>query len=204
MTRDKILTALSLVVAFGLTLAQPIKAEEPLADGYAVQAAHVHGQASLFVVLENQQLLIEFETPALNLVGFEHAPHDAQQRDKVESIRQQLATVPQLLSFSGGQCQLVTVDIDMGMMQQQDEHGEIHKGKDHNKTHEDHQEDHANHSDIQSSYRFDCQQPAALRAIDVTLLNRFPAIEALDVQWIVDGRQGGQTLSPARLRIELQ
>lgn len=203
MTSHKNLTAMTLLVAFGLTLSQSVKSEDHPADSYAAQAAHVHGQASLFVVLENQQLLIEFETPALNLVGFEHAPHDEQQWHKLEEVRQQLATVPQLFSFSGGQCQPVTVDIDMPMMQQ-DEHEETHNGNDHNKTHEGHQEIHADHSGIQTSYRFDCQQPAALRAIDVILLNRFPAIEALGVQWIVDGRQGGQTLSPAQLRIELQ
>ena len=45
--------------------------------------AHVHGAAQLTVAQEGTQVLLELESPAANIFGFEHPPSDAQQRTVV-------------------------------------------------------------------------------------------------------------------------
>ena len=45
-----------------------------------LQGAHVHGEAVLNVVQEGTNVFIEFESPAINLVGFEHAPINPEQK----------------------------------------------------------------------------------------------------------------------------
>jgi len=169
-------------------------------EDHHVQEAHVHGQASLFIVLEAKQLLVELESPAMNLLGFEHAPHTEEQRQLVKKTQQQLASVGQLFSFDGGQCQLLTADVEMASME--GDH-EGHREMAHDE-HGDHDESEAEHSDIEAEYVFNCLQPATLIAIDVTLFNQFPGVEELDAQWVVRAFQGGKTLNPENSRIELQ
>jgi Protein of unknown function (DUF2796) len=41
--------------------------------------AHEHGVAELNLALDGKELWIEFSSPAVNLVGFEHTPGNAEQ-----------------------------------------------------------------------------------------------------------------------------
>jgi Protein of unknown function (DUF2796) len=179
---------------------------EDYVDDLHVQETHVHGQASLFIVLEAKKLLVELESPAMNLLGFEHAPHTEEQRQLVKNIQQQLVSVGQLLSFDGGQCQLLTADVEMAAMENDHEESDHDVDHEHHneKTHGEHEDAEAQHSDIEAKYVFNCQQPATLMAIDVTLFNQFHGVEELTTQWVVRSFQGGKTLNPESSRIELQ
>lgn len=203
---------LSVAATFGLAgaafIASPAMAEDH-AEDYHVQESHVHGLASLFVVLEGRKLLVELESPAMSLVGFEHTPHNEAQHQQIEQTERQLAAVAKLFSFSGGQCQLLTADIDMAALEGDHEEGDHEAEHDghHEATHdehEEHKESEAEHSDVEAQYLFDCQQPETLMAINVVLFDVFPAVEELDAQWVVRSFQGGRTLNPESSRIELQ
>ena len=52
--------------------------------------AHEHGHGTLDIVVEGEELAIELRIPAVNVVGFEHAPRDEAER---EAIRKALAAV---------------------------------------------------------------------------------------------------------------
>ena len=49
--------------------------------------AHEHGHGALDIVVEGEELVMELRIPAVNVVGFEHAPGDDSER---EAIRQAL------------------------------------------------------------------------------------------------------------------
>ena len=53
-------------------------------------SAHVHGHAKLFVVLEGNVLELLFESPAINLLGFEHKPESDQQSAKFDQVLSEL------------------------------------------------------------------------------------------------------------------
>lgn len=161
------------------------------AEEYETQASHVHGVASLFIVQEGNELEVELTSPAMNLLGFEHSPGNEQQRRQVSRVSAQLHNVNQVVVFSGGQCQLLEVDIEMPAMD-----------VDHHTDHADHSE--SGHSDVEVEYEFSCQKPETITALEVKLFEQFPALEEVDVQWIVNGQQGGKTLSPSDSRLELQ
>ena len=48
-------------------------------------AWHVHGVGTLQLVLEENSLSVELRLPAINVVGFEHAPNDAQRKAAVQN-----------------------------------------------------------------------------------------------------------------------
>lgn len=167
------------------------------AESYGVQQAHVHGAANLFIVQEETELEITLETPAMNLLGFEHAPSTAEQHQQVAEVAALLTSAQQLFGFSEAQCQLLEADVEMPAMMDEHEHEETHSGHQHG-----HQ--HSAHSDVEVEYRFKCLQPQRLKVIEVKLFSSFARLETLDAQWIIAGQQGATTLSPSAARIELQ
>ncbi len=67
---------LSLHIATALTLTSTVLCAAP---------PHVHGVGTLQRVLEENSLSVELRLPAINVVGFEHAPNDAQQKAAVQN-----------------------------------------------------------------------------------------------------------------------
>jgi len=209
--------AATLGLAYAVFVVSPVVAEAG-GEQYYEQESHVHGLASLFIVLEGSQLLVELESPGMNLIGFEHVPRTEVQHQQVEKAEQQLMAGGGMFSFKGGQCQLLKADIKMvGMAAPQEErHESSESDGGHYLNHEDHEdhEDHeghevskastSEHSDVEAKYLFNCDKPETLLAIDVALFDEFSGLEELDAQWVVRSFQGGKTLSPAQSRIELQ
>ena len=175
--------------------------DEPLPLG-----AHVHGEAELFVVNAGGQLLIEFESPAMNLVGFEHAPHNDKQRSQVAAVAQQLLAVEQLFTMRGGDCQIKERHVEMPF----DEHDhssnqeeKANTGHDHHEKHGDHEEG-SEHADVFAEYDFECANSNGLKGIEVQIFERFPALQKLNVQWSVPHSQSAQTLTADATYIQLQ
>ncbi|HBS79991.1 MAG TPA: DUF2796 domain-containing protein, partial [Pseudomonas sp.] len=52
--------------------------------------AHEHGAAELDAALDGSTLEVELRSPAMNLVGFEHAPSSEADKRKVADARKQL------------------------------------------------------------------------------------------------------------------
>lgn len=72
---------LLLLALVGLTFAQHDHSD----DGtFVEEGAHVHGVANLQVVVDGDALLLDFTTPAINLIGFEYEPKDEAEIAAVE------------------------------------------------------------------------------------------------------------------------
>ena len=156
--------------------------------------AHAHGTAELFIVLAGQKLEIELHSPAINLIGFEHKPKNDEQKAKVEELEVKLTSASELFQISSAECQLNTQELDLGNLALEDsEHEEEHHDED-KEHHDGDHDDEETHSDIEAQYSFSCQQPSSLRSLVTTIPNEFPSVESLEVQWIVNGRQGATVL----------
>jgi hypothetical protein len=115
---------------------------------------HVHGEANLFIVLDKgPKVLAEFESPAANIIGFEHTPKTPEERKSVADATAQLQKYDSLLEFPNGECQLVSSSVTQPFGESHDEHEEElkHHGK-HEDEHEHHDEhehesEHAHHDE---------------------------------------------------------
>lgn len=149
--------------------------------------AHVHGVAQLFVVLQGQQLDIELHSPAMNLLGFEHRANSAEDRARVESAKASLADANSRFQIASARCQLTHHKLDFSSVVKNSGHG--------NEKHDTHHHDKAgSHHDIEAHYSYRCTQPDQLASLKTTIRTAFPGIQSLQVQWIVDGRQGAAIL----------
>jgi hypothetical protein len=143
---------------------------------------HVHGVAELNVALDGNVLWIELSSPAVNLVGFEHAPQDAEQE---AAVRQATATLEDGARVFGTSpdagCQLTEAKVTTDIEQPGAEHHD-------DAEHEDDEHADEAHSEFQASWRFDCAAPDALTQLEVRLFELFPGTEEIEAQVI--GRAG--------------
>ena len=149
--------------------------------------SHVHGIGQLNLALEGREMHLELDSPAANLVGFEHAP--SSEADHA-ALDQALATLKQgdrLFVFNrAAGCRLAEAEIASDLIDQSD-----HKHKQEG-GHEHHGESHA---DIQAAYRFECANPGKLEQLSVELFEAFAGTERLNVQFVIGDKQGAAELT---------
>jgi hypothetical protein len=168
--------------------------------GHEQHAAHVHGEAELLVALEGNSLDIEFLSPAMNIVGFEHQPTNEAQSHSVESAVKTLQQPGLLFNLpEAAQCQSVSVEVETPLAwHDKHEHGHSKQGAD---KHSSHGEE--THSDFTGHYRFTCAQMPRLNAIVIEIFKQFPGTERIDAQHISSRGQGKKELTPSRNTLEL-
>ena len=160
-------------------------------DEHASLAAHEHGAAQLNVALEGQRLELALESPAMNLVGFEHAAVSSTDKTAVAHAQQHLQTPLALFGIAAAAgCVITSHELHSPLFEA------------HAEEHEEHAEHGAEHSDIDANYVLTCSQPQALSAIDLSeLFKRFPATDKIQVQLIGPNGQQGAELSAAQPRL---
>jgi len=149
--------------------------------------AHEHGAAQLNVVLDGKMLHLQLDSPAMNLVGFEHAAKSDADKAKVAAARSQLEQPQALFGVNAGDCNISKQELESPLFAE-------HKHEEH------HEHDHGSeHSDIHAHYSLDCQKPEELKQLDLgELFKRFPATEKIQVQLIGPNGQQGLELTPAQ------
>lgn len=179
----------SLLLALPLALA-PLAVQADTRHAHASLASHQHGAAELDVAVDGRDLLLEWRSPAANLLGFEHAPRSAAQRQRVTEVRAALGEGERLFGLpAAAACSLAETHLDGALLAAAEKsHDHDHAG--------------ASHSDVKAAYRFVCAQPERLDALELAgLFARFPATETLRVQLIGPSGQRGAELSAAASRL---
>ena len=180
-----------------LTLAYAAVAQFARAEEGAVSLeAHVHGLSELAIAMEGASLEIQFTSPAMNLVGFEHKARSPKDRSAIEDAGSKLDQHETLFLLSGGGCDHVETSTDLADLIENDERRDDGHKKEH-EAHED-RESHAqenNHSDIVATYKYRCDDIAQLSGITVDLFEVFPGIQKMNALWITPIRQGAVTLT---------
>ncbi len=175
--------------------------------------AHAHGHASLNVAIDNNSLIIEFESPAANIVGFEHEPENDEQKAALMKARETLATPANVFVLpAGAGCKLTEADVDAPHSEHADEKHDDHKHDEkHEEKHEDkhkHDEKHEKedgevHSEFHATWMFECDAVDKLDSLEVKIFDRFPGTEEIDASIIGRTGQSAKELTPSDKRIEL-
>jgi hypothetical protein len=175
-------------------------------DGHASLGAHEHGAAELDAALDGSKLEIELRSPAMNLVGFEHAPSSDEDKRKIADARQKLETPDALFGLpAAAGCTLAKAELESPLFGDAPAaHGHGHDHAEHKHGH-DHDHDHGDHvhSDINAHYAYDCASPQALQALDLqALFKTFPGTEKIQAQLIGPNGQRGTQLNAGQPRAE--
>jgi hypothetical protein len=156
--------------------------------------AHEHGVARVDAALDGQTLELELQSPAMNLVGFEHAASTDADKAKVAAARKLLEQPLTLFNLpAAGSCKVTDQKLESPLFGDPaaHEHGadEAKKGEEH----------HHAHSEIHAHYHFTCASPQALEHLDLArLFSSFPATQKIQVQLIGPSGQQGTDLTPTQ------
>ena len=165
--------------------------------------AHVHGEANLNIVLENRNLLIEFESPSYNLVGFEHEPRNTNQKKSVENAISLLENPKNIFQVSSeAECRSLDALVTSSMEGIAKENHEDHGDEDHGDSETHHTEKEV-HSEFAANYSMVCEKPENFKLIALRLFNSFELMEEVEVQWIIQDKQGFAELTPDSPNLEL-
>ncbi|MBV1881476.1 MAG: DUF2796 domain-containing protein [Pseudomonadales bacterium] len=182
---------------------------EPLDhDDHHQQEAHLHGLVEMTLAIEGNTMELNLESPAANIVGFEHPVSTPEQHASVTRAKTILDMPEQLLTFIGTRCQSLSQDMNLSAVLQPAEthqNAEAHSAhQEHtDKNHEEH-DDHQTHSEISVRYQFHCAQGTKLTAIKVHLFDLFPRIETVQAAWVSHSNQASAILTTDSITINLE
>ncbi|MGO4801346.1 DUF2796 domain-containing protein [Pseudomonas sp. W22_MBD1_FP4] len=154
--------------------------------------AHEHGVGRLNAVLDGQTLELELDSPAMNLVGFEHVATTAADKAKVAAARKQLENPSALFNLpKAAGCVISSQELNSPLFGDKPEADHDDDDHDHDAKDGAH-EHHHDHSEIHAHYQFTCATPTALSNLDLTqVFKTFPATQKIQVQLIgPSGQQG--------------
>ena len=160
--------------------------------------SHVHGFTELNLVIANQNVQIEFISPAINLLGFERASNSPEENKLFNEVLEDLQAAEWLLSDQLEDCQMSTPVFEapeFGSHEMSEGHEE-HEHEHDEHEHEDHEHETGDHADFRVQYLFDCRS-APPSNFTVTAFDRFVGIEEISVRWIVGRQQGVSNLTPS-------
>jgi len=147
--------------------------------------SHVHGLTELNLVIADQDIQIEFISPAINLLGFERASSSPEESQLFNDVVSELQTAEWLIGERLGHCQL-----SVPVFESPDFEGHVS-----HEEHEHHEEHEATaHADFRVQYLFGCESKPPTELI-ITAFNRFAGIEEISARWIVGREQGIASLT---------
>ena len=155
--------------------------------------AHEHGVGRLNAALDGQTLELELESPAMNLMGFEHVATTDADKAKVAAVRAQLEKPLVLFNLpTAAGCVIAKQELESPLFGDKPDADDDHD-------HDAKDEHHHDHSDIQAHYQFSCSSPGALKTLDLAnMFNTFPATRKIQVQLISpSGQQGVEVTAEA-------
>lgn len=194
-----------LAIVIGLSLSTVATAEE-----YRQHSAHVHGHVEFNIAQDGSDLLLEITAPGADVVGFEHAPENAEQEKTLQHAVATLEDSNALFAINPqAQCEIEEVHVEHSLGGQHEEHEHHdHEGHDHDEhAHHDHDKhehdgheghDHSEHSDhgeFTVQYRFHCAQVGELSHIQTDWFNQFPSTESVNVNLFTDTTQSATSLT---------
>ncbi|HAS6903787.1 DUF2796 domain-containing protein [Vibrio parahaemolyticus] len=203
-----------LAIVIGLSLSTVATAEE-----YRQHSAHVHGHVEFNIAQDGSDLLLEITAPGADVVGFEHAPENAEQEKTLQHAIATLEDSNALFAINPqAQCEIEEVHVEHTLGGQHEEHEHHdHEGHDHDEhAHHDHDKhdhdgheghDHSEHSDhgeFTVQYRFHCAQVGELSHIQTDWFNQFPSTESVNVNLFTDTTQSATSLTKSNTQIAIK
>ncbi|AFL75139.1 ZrgA family zinc uptake protein [Thiocystis violascens] len=147
--------------------------------------AHVQGTARIAMNADGPDVLVELSAPAVTLVGFEHAPATADERETLRLARENLKAGDGMIRFNtNADCRLIESRVDA---QLSDRRRTSTRGQDPGTAEPAH---------LTARYRFRCDRPDRLDSAALGLFMGFPVLQRVLVHYVTNDGQGEAELTP--------
>ena len=133
--------------------------------------AHIHGVGHLNVAVEGSMVTVYLQTPAADIIGFEHVAENNEERTKVAAAHKKLNDASSLFQFTGADC---TVVAGSGVEVPQSD---------------------SEASDVIAEYTFECADGQLPESMAVELSTEFPDLKVLKAVWLTEDSTGTKELT---------
>lgn len=166
-------------------------------------AAHVHGHASLQLALDGSRLTLSLESPLEALLGFEHGPRNAAEREAVTRLGQALRQADALFRLSpAAQCRLERVEITSGALPAellQPPQATAGASSPPDSSHGGARPAQGDaHGDLLAEYHYTCAQPGQLRRLQTGAFKAFGKLRRVELERVTGSGQGLHRLTPSQ------
>ncbi len=141
-------------------------------DDFTQLGSHVHGVATLTFVLEGNEALLALQVASINVVGFEHQATTPEQQQEVAAA---------IAVFNKGDWFRLNDDANCEISNAEASSDVTAGGAS------------GQHADFYANYQLLCQRPGRLREMQLSLFNLLPALENVQIQWVINEQQGAAT-----------
>jgi hypothetical protein len=156
--------------------------------------AHVHGIARLDIAIDGEALQLSLESPLANLVGFEHAPSNAQETQAVSAMVLRFSRPEELFAPSpAARCSVKSIQLSSPVIDAKllavpgvPAPPPAAAGAPH---------DEDGHAELEVQIAFRCERPGELKRLEARIFSAFPAMLQLDVQVVTPSRQSAAKLT---------
>ncbi|MDX3774349.1 DUF2796 domain-containing protein [Chromatiaceae bacterium AAb-1] len=138
-------------------------------DDFTQLGAHVHGVASITFILEGNEAQLALQAAAINVVGFEHKAVTTEQLQEIAAAIDIFNKAGWFSLNDDANCEITGADTSTDLTEN------ITEGT---------------HADFYANYQLLCQRPARLKQLQLELFNLLPALERVNVQWVINEQQG--------------
>jgi len=176
--------------AVPLALALVCAAGSPaMAGEFRSRGVHEHGSATVDIAVQDATLDIALHSPAINVVGFEHAPRSADEKSALAQANRVFTSPKELFSMpAAAACASVSVTL-MPITYE-------HDGGD--------DKPNSPHADYDVSYRFHCAHPDKLGWIDVKFFEQLKGMRKIVANVVTPALQAQSLLTPDNTRVHLR
>jgi Protein of unknown function (DUF2796) len=174
-------------VAFGL-----FSSNSAAADEFEQHPPHEHGKVTINAALDGNQLVIELDSPAVNVVGFEHEPRNDDERATVSAAAQFLENGRVLFALPReARCQFEKADIKTPQWETtEDVPGQP--------------EPPGQHADYEARFTYRCWSPGNLKWLEPSLLDKLRNVTEARLNIATARSQRSEVATSGHARIALQ
>jgi hypothetical protein len=147
--------------------------------------AHFHGEGRFTLAVEGNELEIEIEIPAHDIVGFEHKPKSDKQKKALKVAKKKLEKASEIVAIAKkAKCKSTAINVKSSLKENDEEE------------HHEEEESEGAHSEFHITYKFRCDEPKYLNSVVLNLFKWFPIVKELKGQAVTKDGQFRKELTP--------
>lgn len=156
--------------------------------------AHVHGVIEANIAQDGEHLLFEVTAPGADVVGFEHAPKNEEQKQTLSQAVKTLNNPNVIFTLpKDAKCTLEEVHVSHNLTNGDDEHHD--HDHDHDQHDGEHHKEHSKHGEFNAQYEYHCEAISKLNQIETQWFMHFTHSQKMTVQYLGDSGQKATTLT---------
>jgi Protein of unknown function (DUF2796) len=155
----------------------------------ASKKAHQHGVAALGVAVEKARISITLDSPLDNLLGFERAPRNDDEKQRAEALVAKIKAADTLFRIDpAAGCKLASVEIDAPLLGQGSSPAPAAG---------------STHADLEADFEFTCTDGSKAGFVEATLFEAFSRLQRIEAQIVGPKGQAKAVLKRPAARITL-